>query len=63
MPHIISDNQGSTDLYCFLYDKTKGAQYTLIIEETMKPELNCYMIRLNVYNMSQLLKKTMKLEA
>jgi hypothetical protein len=33
MPHTISDKQGSTGLRCFLCDKTKGAQYVLIIEE------------------------------
>jgi hypothetical protein len=33
IPHIISDNQRSMDLRCFLYDKTKGAQYAQIIEE------------------------------
>jgi hypothetical protein len=33
MPHIISGKQRSTGLRCFLYDKTKGAQYVQIIEE------------------------------
>jgi hypothetical protein len=33
MPHIIFDKQRSTCLRCFLYDKTKGAQYAQIIEE------------------------------
>jgi hypothetical protein len=33
MPHIISGKQRSTGLRCFLYDKTKGAQYAQIIEE------------------------------
>jgi hypothetical protein len=33
MPHRISDKQGSTSLRCFLYDKTKAAQYAPILEE------------------------------
>jgi hypothetical protein len=33
MPHTISDKQESMGLHCFLYDKTKGAQYVPIIEE------------------------------
>jgi hypothetical protein len=33
MPHIISDKQRSMGLRCFLYDKTKSAQYAQIIEE------------------------------
>jgi hypothetical protein len=33
MPHTISGKQGGTSLHCFLYDKTKGAQYVPIIEE------------------------------
>jgi hypothetical protein len=36
MPHIISDKQRSTGLRCFLYDKSKGAQYAQIIEEDDK---------------------------
>jgi hypothetical protein len=36
MPHIISDKQRSLGLRCFLYDKTKGAQYAQIIEEDNK---------------------------
>jgi hypothetical protein len=33
MTHTISGKQESMSLYCFLYDKTKCAQYTPIIEE------------------------------
>jgi hypothetical protein len=33
VPHTITDKQGSTGLRYFLYDKTKGAEYALIIEE------------------------------
>jgi hypothetical protein len=39
MPHTISDKQGNTGLRCFLYDKTKGAQYVPIIKEDDKAQV------------------------
>jgi hypothetical protein len=50
-------------LRCFLYDKTKGAQYASIIEEDDESWVKLLYDRTKVHNMRQLLKKKMKLEA